>query len=117
MLTARSSSEQRTLVDLLDAVSALRADVLAEGKQIVGEWGDPIERASFVPSAANLAHYLALRHRDLRSLQVSVMPWGISSLGRLESRVMPTLDAVVRTLGELLDGERPLACAWDHPVS
>jgi pyruvate kinase len=79
----------------------LRAVVEAESQQIKAEWGLPIERGAFAPSANNLADYLALRRRDLRSLQLSLMPWGISTLGRLESRVMPTLDAVVRTLADL----------------
>jgi pyruvate kinase len=90
-----------TLAELFDAVSQLRAAVEVESRQIKAEWGLPIERGAFAPSAGNLADYLALRRRDLRSLQVSLMPWGISSLGRLESRVMPTLDTVVRTLAEL----------------
>jgi Pyruvate kinase len=94
-----------TLAELFDAVSQLRAAVEAESQQITAEWGQPIERGSFAASASNLAEYLALRRRDLRSLQVSLMPWGISSLGRLESRVMPTLDAVVRTLAELTGRE------------
>ncbi|HYM97344.1 MAG TPA: pyruvate kinase [Candidatus Sulfotelmatobacter sp.] len=90
-----------TLAELFDAISDLRTSVEADSQQIEAEWGLPIERAAFAPSAGNLADYLALRRRDLRSLQVSLMPWGLSSLGRLESRVMPTLDAVVRTLAEL----------------
>lgn len=27
------------------------------------------------------------------------MPWGLSSLGRIEGRVLPNLDAVIATLG------------------
>ncbi len=91
-----------TLAELFDAVSQLRVAVEAESQQIKAEWGLPIERAAFAHSASNLADYLALRRRDLRPLQVSLMPWGISSLGRLESRVMPTLDTVVRTLADLM---------------
>jgi len=94
-----------TLAELFDAVSQLRAAVEAESQQIKAEWGLPIERDAFAPSASNLADYLALRRRDLRALQVSLMPWGISSLGRLESRVMPTLHAVIRTLAELTSRE------------
>ncbi len=94
-----------TLAELFDAVSQLRAAVEAESQQMTADWGQPIERGTFASSASNLADYLALRRRDLRSLQVSLVPWGISSLGRLESRVMPTLDAVVRTLSELVGRE------------
>ena len=28
----------------------------------------------------------------------ALMPWGLSSLGRIEARVMPNLDAVIATL-------------------
>ena len=52
-------------------------------------------REEFVPSARNLAFYLALRHHDLRDLQLELMPLGLSSLGRCEARVMPSLDAVL----------------------
>ncbi len=46
-------------------------------------------------SARNLAHYIALRHRDVRSLQQELAELGLSSLGRAEAHVMATLDAVM----------------------
>jgi pyruvate kinase len=64
----------------------------------------------FAESAANLGAYLALRHHDLRPLQRELMLLGLSSLGRLESRVMPTLTAVAASLAALAGlpaGERP----------
>ncbi len=100
---------EKTLSDLLGAITELRAAASAEGRDISESWGRPIERGTFAASAENLAAYMALRHRDLRLLQVSLMPWGISSLGRMESRVMPTLDAVACTLAELVG-------RGDHPV-
>lgn len=60
-----------------------------------------IQREEFLPSALNLARYLALRRHDLRPLQTALMPWGLSSLGRLESRVLTNLDAVIATLGPM----------------
>ena len=36
---------------------------------------------------------------DLRPLQAALMPWGLSSLGRLEAQVISSLDAVITTLG------------------
>lgn len=53
------------------------------------------------PALANLAHYLMLRHHDLRVLQRELMWHGLSSLGRLESRVLPTLDAVIGALSAM----------------
>ena len=52
-------------------------------------------------SARNLLHYLALRGHDLRRLQERLAPLGLSSLGRTESHVMATLDAVVQVLHTL----------------
>jgi pyruvate kinase len=72
-----------------------------EGDRQVALWCESIERADFRQSAANLAHYMAFRHRDLRDLQRSLMALGLSSLGRLESRVLPTLRAVRATVAAL----------------
>ena len=76
----------------------LRGEVLLEGGEIFDRWRPGIRREEFLPSARNLAHYLALRHHDLRDLQVRLMPWGLSSLGRCEARVLPTLNAVAAAL-------------------
>jgi pyruvate kinase len=86
---------------LLEAVQMLRQDVLTNGEALVSPWLPIIGRASFLDSARNLASYLALRRHDLRDLQLALMRWGLSSLGRSESRVQAALDAVVATLGAL----------------
>jgi len=52
-------------------------------------------------SVANLIHYLALRHHDIRLLQDELAALGLSSLGRAESHTMWTLDAVLSILREL----------------
>ena len=57
-------------------------------------------------SADNLLHYLALRHHDIRLLQEELAVLGLSSLGRSESHVMSTLDAVLNVLHKLAG--RPL---------
>jgi pyruvate kinase len=85
----------------LDEVLALRAAVAREGRAAYGPWRARIERAGFVSSALNLAEYLAVRHRDLRLLQRRLMPLGVSSLGRLEGRVLASLDAVAVALAAL----------------
>jgi pyruvate kinase len=83
---------------LLSTLQALRQTVETEGQATFNQWRSHIRRSEFLPSALNLAQYLALRRHDLRSLQVALMPWGLSSLGRIEARVMPNLDAVIATL-------------------
>ncbi|WP_373543221.1 pyruvate kinase [Chamaesiphon sp.] len=91
--------------DLLSTLQQLRQTVESEGKAIFDEWNPHIQRTAFIDSALNLAEYLALRRHDLRSLQAALMPWGLSSLGRIEGRVMPNLDAVIATL-EVICGSK-----------
>ena len=98
-----NSSEPQVLLSLL---KKLRHNVDVEGKTIFEQWKSHTKRPEFLFSALNLAQYLALRHYDLRPLQEALMPWGLSSLGRMEARVMPNLDAVITTL-EIICGVKP----------
>ncbi|XWK89167.1 MAG: hypothetical protein U7127_03605 [Phormidium sp.] len=84
---------------LLKTLQDLRQSVYQEGQELFQSWRPSIKRKSFLLSALNLAYYLALRHHDLRPIQTALVPWGLSSLGRSESRVLPNLDAVITTLG------------------
>jgi len=83
---------------LLSTLQALRQTVEREGVATFNQWKPQIQRSEFLSSALNLAQYLALRRHDLRDIQLALMPWGLSSLGRIEARVMPNLDAVIATL-------------------
>jgi pyruvate kinase len=56
-----------------------------------------------VGSLENLAHYLSLRHHDLRKIQHSLRVYGLSSLGRSEAQVLPNLDAVIATLAAMVN--------------
>lgn len=84
--------------ELLATLQALRQSVESEGRATFNQWQPHIKRSEFLPSALNLAEYLALRRYDLRHIQAALMPWGLSSLGRIEARVMPNLDAVIASL-------------------
>ena len=53
------------------------------------------------PSAVNLAHYLAMRHIDLRQLQDRLASIGVSSLGRAETHVLANVDKVLAILHRL----------------
>jgi pyruvate kinase len=88
--------------DLLATLVALRRDVMAEGDKLLDRDRDFIRRQEYLQSAQNLASYLAMRRRDLRTLQTALMRRGLSSLGRSESRVIPTLDAVISSLASML---------------
>ena len=86
---------------LLGQIDALIADVETEGDAQAAVWDKVVDRPAFRPSAHNLACYLALRRRDLRKLQRPLMALGLSSLGRLEGRVLPALKAVRGALSAL----------------
>lgn len=58
-------------------------------------------------SARNLIHYVALRRKDIRALQMALAAWGLSSLGRLEGHVMAGLLSVANALAKLLGREPP----------
>jgi pyruvate kinase len=82
-------------------IDALITALRREGDAQMAAWADCVVRAGFAESASNLASYMALRRRDLRPLQRPLMALGLSSLGRLESRVLPTLVAVRAALAAL----------------
>jgi len=95
---------------VLAALDALIAAVRAGSAEEAASW--PAPTPAFGESAANMAAYLALRRHDLRSLQESLMVLGLSSLGRLESRVLEGLQAVRSSLAAIAGeapGERPSA--------
>lgn len=56
-------------------------------------------------SARNLLLYLALRSRDIRPLQMQLAQMGLSSLDRIESNVLATLDSVLKLLHQVV--QRP----------
>lgn len=96
--------EWNELQSLYQGMQALRQAVYEEGNALYAEWEPGISRTSFQLSAKNLAYYLALRSRDIRPLQSKLSKWGLSSLGRTESKVLQQLDAIVRNLA-LMSGE------------
>lgn len=57
---------------------------------------------------------MALRNHDIRKIQEALTPWGLSSLGRLESRVLDNLNAVILSFGTILGKEKEVA-EVDYP--
>lgn len=90
---------------LYDEVLQLRADVVESANPILARFEHEASRLD--PALTNLAYYLAVRQRDLRPMQRELMQRGLSSLGRLESRVLPTLDAVLGALAALISRPAP----------
>jgi len=82
---------------LLAELETLRAEMVASAASAQLEEVHPSYRAS----ARNLQHYLALRRRDLRPLQLRLSALGLSSLGRAESHVLANVDRVLDVLRRL----------------
>jgi pyruvate kinase len=90
----------------LAEIETLRERIARDSQVLLAQWGAWQIQPTYQPSAENLAAYLALRRHDLRPLQHKLMELGLSSLGRLESRVMETL-AAVHTALSALSGKAP----------
>jgi hypothetical protein len=84
---------------VLRELTAIRADLVAD--PAIPQRRLAEVHANYRESARNLLHYLTLRCRDLRPLQLRLASLGLSSLGRAESHVLATVDAVLRALHRL----------------
>ena len=84
---------------LLEELLALRDEITGTADTLIARF--EAVGARITPEVVNLAHYLVIRHHDLRPLQRALMWRGLSSMGRLESRVLPTLDAIAASLAAL----------------
>lgn len=97
--------------NLLNKVADLRDNIYEEGTKAFKKWENEISRDAFELSAQNLAYYLALRRRDVRDIQSELTPWGLSSLGRLESRTLNNIDAVLASLSAIAGKDS----RWSYP--
>jgi pyruvate kinase len=108
-MRAKDQWDER-LAGLGTEIAALRARIAADGMARYRAWRPRIIRREFASGALNLAHYLSFRETDLRPLQRRLMAMGLSSLGRAESHVLATLDAVGAAIAAILgtpdDGPR-----------
>lgn len=95
--TLAHPAHHRSAVALLKELIELRDAVRHESEETLARWG-PLERRAFRLSGPNFAAYLAFRRRDLRRLQMDLMPYGLSSFGRSEARVFANFDAVIASL-------------------
>ena len=102
---------------LLEAMQALHKDVIVHSEEAIAAWYPLIKRESFRESAVNLASYLAFRSHELRDLQQELMRWGLSSLGRSEARLQPSLNAVIATLGAITGADPTTLPAYPDEAS
>ncbi|MDP9983994.1 pyruvate kinase [Pseudarthrobacter oxydans] len=106
-----STAEIEDLRALLEEVIRLRRSI----KHAETRSGGRIDavRPRHRESALNLVHYTELRRHDIRDLQARLSKYGLSSLGRTESHVLPSIETLIWTLGRLVnpDGEHTAAPA------
>lgn len=100
--------DRAALRELHHDVRALRSELLAAELRHAARIAAVKERHRI--SARNLVHYVELRRHDIRELQGRLTRFGLTSLGRTESQVLPGIDALLATLTALVEhanGESP----------
>jgi pyruvate kinase len=89
----------KNLTDQLGEIRQLMLDLEGRYTTVAGS-----PHPNHAESERNLLHYLALRSYDLRPMQHELAVLGVSSLGRVESHVLASIDAVLTALLSL-DGK------------
>jgi len=105
-----TSHARADLRRLFDELCVIRAEMLEAECDLVPCLAGPRGQ-----SARNLAHYLALRRRDLRPMQERLARLGLSSLGRCEAHALSSIDAVIHLLARLLGTTITLAPSAGSP--
>lgn len=90
------TAEMIKLIHELSAIRQKMLDLEALGLQQAGE-----VHPTYIQSARNLFHYLALRRHEMRPIQERLSALGLSSLGRTESHVLASVDKVLEALHRL----------------
>ena len=85
---------------IISRLEPIRLDVLQAEQHFRAELDHVC--AANLQSARNLVHYVGLRRHDIRELQEDLGRLALSSLGRLESHVIATLDALLALLYKLV---------------
>jgi pyruvate kinase len=94
-----SKSFAREIESIIARLQPIRLEVLQAEQHFREELGHVY--VGNLQSARNLVHYVSLRRHDLRELQEDLGRLALSSLGRLESHVIATLDALLALLHKL----------------
>ncbi|AHM62047.1 pyruvate kinase [Flammeovirgaceae bacterium 311] len=84
-------------------------EVLSKAQVLENNYADATSKVhpAFNRSVRNLLHYLALRNTDIRSIQEQLSTLGLSSLGRSESHVLPSLHVLRLQLQQMLECTKP----------
>jgi pyruvate kinase len=96
-------NQSQQFKDLIQKLNLLRSEMIElAASGLIGATKVHPDNAA---SARNLMHYLALRRHDIRQLQSQLAGLGLSSLGRTESHVLGSLDAVISVLHKLVGSD------------
>ncbi len=110
-LISRNENWDASLLDqLIEELTAIRSDMVRIEHHFKRELS--LLQPMYDRSARNLLHYVALRRRDVRSLQRKLATLGLSSLGRSEAHVMASIDSVLNLLRQLAG--QPFAPPAEH---
>jgi pyruvate kinase len=95
----QNSLDPAHIEQVRNELTAIRNEMIAED----GKSQHRLEKVhpTFRESARNLIHYLTLRRRDLRPLQMRLVAMGLSSLGRSESHVLSSIDSILALLNRV----------------
>jgi pyruvate kinase len=104
-------TESASLESLLEEVIELRTVAVQRAAARLEQFESCFPEARYTPSAANLAHYLAVRQHELRPLQDRLAQAGLSSLGRGEAHILANLDSVIDILSRLTGRPAPVFLA------
>jgi pyruvate kinase len=91
-----SKNLDQEIASIISQLQPIRLEVL-QAEQHFREELHHVHLAN-LQSARNLIHYVSLRRHDIRELQEDLGRLALSSLGRLESHVIATLDALLALL-------------------
>lgn len=97
MADTLESSHDRRRSALAERLNILSAEIIERSSQAVSEFD--LHDVDSRCSRDNLLAYLALRDHDLQDLQLELAEIGLSSLGRLESNVLTSLQRVMEHVG------------------
>jgi pyruvate kinase len=93
-------SMSKNLAFEIESIIARLQPIRLEALKAEQHFSEQLDRvySGNLQSARNLVHYVSLRRHDIRGLQEDLGRLALSSLGRLESHVMATLDALLALL-------------------
>ncbi|HUO44378.1 MAG TPA: pyruvate kinase [Burkholderiales bacterium] len=96
VLPPPAAADREHYAHIAGELKSLRGDL----EKLTDEFADALQRVdpAHRASARNLLHYLGLRRHDIRHLQGRLADLGVSSIGRTESFVLASLNAVIRVL-------------------